>query len=756
MPFQTIKLRPGINTEATQTLNEAGYSASQLIRWRDGLIEKIGGWTNFLGFTIGGIIRALHAWQDLDGNDRLGIGSTTSLDVVTSGVLMDITPQTVTSNFNPNFATTASSTTVTIDDPNISNVTIYDSIEFKTPVSIGGIILSGVYQIATSSGSTSYTIEAATAATTTRANLAISNITQANPGVVTYTGADNIANGDLVYIFGVVGMTQVNGLLFTVANLNTGANTFELSGVNTTGYTAYSSGGTVSFGAVPKFTTTSGDATLTVIFQDHGLVANDTINFPLSTTVGGQTISGTYTVFSVTDVDNFVITADASASSSTSAFMNSGQAEIIYYITLGPATAGSGYGIGTYGTGGYGTGVTTSQQTGTPLTATDWSLDNWGEILLANPEGGGIYWWQSQTGYQNAQLVSSGPPHNNGIFVAMPAQILVAWGSTGPENIGLQQDPLLVRWSDQENFFEWTETATTQAGSFHIPTGSALKGAIQAHNYAYLWTDLDLWAMNYIGPPLVYGFNKVAANCGLNGKHTVAQLADGIYWMGRSNFFALSGGGVSPIPCSVWDAVFQDIDTDNLSKCVAGSNTPFNEIIFFYPSASGGTGENDKYVKYNTLFQAWDYGTLGRSAWIDQSVLGMPIASSTTGTVSTVYSQESGYDADNAPITASFTTGYWVIAEGEEFAFVDFVTPDFKYGTFAGSPDANLTVTFHVINYPGDTPRDYGPYDVISTTQFISTRFRGRQMAMTVESSDVGSFWRIGAVRFRYAVDGRR
>lgn len=754
MPFQTVRLKPGVNVEATPTLLEAGYSASQLIRWRDGLIEKIGGWTKFFPFTISGIIRALHAWQDLDGNDRLGVGSTANLNIITNGAFQDITPQDLTSDFDPDFATTASSTTVTIDDPNISNVTIYDSIEFKTPVAIGGIVLSGVYAIVTSSGATSYTIEAATAATATRANLTISNITQANPGLVTYTGADNIANGDLVYIFGVGGMTEVNGTLQTVANLDTGANTFEIE--DTSGFTAYTSGGSLSFGAVPRFTTTSGDATLTVTLQDHGLAVGDTINFPLSTSVGGLTIVGTYTVFSVADVDNFVITADTAASSSTSIFMNSGQAEIIYHITLGPETGGVGYGIGTYGTGAYGTGVTTGQQTGTAITATDWSLDNWGEIFLANPQGGGIYWWQSQTGYQNAKLVSEAPPYNNGLFVAMPAQILVAWGSTTPESIGLQQDPLLVRWSDQEDFFNWTVTITTQAGSFHIPTGSAIKGALQARNYAYIWTDLDLWAMNYLGPPLVYGFNKVAANCGLNGQHAVCQQGDSIYWMGRSNFFGLTAAGVSPVPCSVWDVVFQDIDTAHLSKCVAAPNTPFNEILFFYPSSSGGTGENDKYAKLNTLNGAWDYGTLGRTAWIDQSVLGMPIASATNASVSTIYSQESGYDADNQPITPSFTTGYWVMAEGEEFAFVDFVIPDFKYGTFSGSTTANLSVTFHVIDFPGDTPRNYGPYNVTSSTQFISTRFRGRQMAMTVSSSDTGSFWRIGAIRFRYGVDGRR
>jgi hypothetical protein len=754
MPWQTVRLKPGVNTEATPTLLETGYAVSQLIRWRDGLAEKIGGWVKFYAFVVNGIIRAMHAWQDLGDNKRLAVGTTTSLSVITNGVLQDLTPQTLTTNFNPDFASTAASATIVVTDPNISTITIFDSVEFKTPVAIGGDILSGVYPIDLVLGATSYQITATKAATTTRANLTISAITQANPGVVTYVGADNIANGDLVYLFGVVGMTQVNGGLYTVAGLNTAANTFQLSGVDTTGFSAYVSGGVIAFGAVPKFSTTSGTSAVTVTLQDHNLSAGSTINFPLSTTVGGLTITDTYAVTSVTDADNFVINTNTEASSTTSAFMNAGQARLVYAITLGPPSSTSGYGIGTYGTGGYGTGASSGIQTGTPISAADWSLDNWGEILLANPEGGGIYWWQPNTGYQNAKLIDQGPIFNNGMFVAMPAQILVAWGSTVEHDIGVEQDPLIVKWSDQENFFEWTPTATTQAGDFHIPTGSKLVGALQTRNYACLWTDIDLWSMEYIAPPLIFAFNKIAANCGLIGKHAVAQLLGNIYWMGQSNFFALTGNGVAPIPCSVRDVVFQDLDEVNASKCVAASNTPFNEVIFFYPSLSGGTGENDRYVKMNTVEGgSWDYGALGRTAWIDQSVLGKPIASSPG---SLIFSQETGYDGDGDALTSSFTSGYWVLSEGEEFAFVDFLVPDFKFGTVGGLPDANITVELLATDYPGQTPRVYGPYSVDANTKFINCRLRARQMAIRVTSADPGSFWRLGAVRFRFAVDGRR
>jgi hypothetical protein len=310
-----------------------------------------------------------------------------------------------------------------------------------------------------------------------------------------------------------------------------------------------------------------------------------------------------------------------------------------------------------------------------------------------------------------------------------------------------------VRWCDQEDFFNWTVTSTTQAGSFRIPTGSMIVGGLQTRNYACLWTDLDLWSMEYIAPPLVFSFNKIAGNCGLIGKHAMTQLAGNVYWMGKSNFFSMTGNGVQPIPCTVWDVAFQNLDTDNQTKCIAASNTPFNEVIFFFPSESGGTGEPDRYVKYNTMENSWDYGSLGRTAWIDQSVLGKPIGASPS---SLIFSHETGYDADTQAMTASFTTGYWVISEGQEYGFVDFVIPVFKYGTIAGSPGAEIMVTLLATDYPGDTPREYGPYVVTSSTQFINCRLRGRQMAIKVETTDTGSFWRLGAVRFRVAIDGRR
>lgn len=685
MPWNSVILKPGVNIESTPTLGQAELNQSQLIRFRSGLAEKIGGWLSYYPFAVGGVPRAMHAWQDLNDGDHLAVGSTTTLGVITDGDLSVITPQTLTSNVAPDFTTAITSTTVTVVDTNINTVTTFDSVEFKTPVSVGGIILSGVYPIDLVLSATSYQITSAVEATATDTNA----------------------------------------------------------------------------GAVPIFDTTSGSANIDVTLPDHGLAAGGTVVFPIATTVGGVTVSGTYTVVSVSSVDVFVISVDVQASSTTTVSMNSGDVQFLYYIALGPSAGATGYSIGTYSSGGYSTGSASSAQVGTPITATDWTHDNWGATLLSCPENGGIYEWTPNTGFQTAKLVSGAPPFNKGIFVAAPAQILLAFGSSQTQGIGQERDPLVYNWSDQLDYSFWSPGVVnpntgnfSQAGQARIPTGSKIVAGMQAPQQALLWTDLDLWAINYIGAPeqgLTFGQTKIASSCGAVGLHAVGQLGNVVYWMGQSNFFSLSGQGVTPIKCSVWDAIFQNIDTAHIANVRAAPNTPFNEMWWFYPSAASN-GENDSYVKVNVLDGSWDYGTLVRSAWIDQSVLGKPIGATPAGII---YQHESGYNDGTQPIAWSFTTSYWMIADGEDVQFVDFLIPDFTYGTFSGAKNAQIEITLYSVMYPGDTPREYGPYTVKNTSSYVNPRLRGRQMAIKFSGSDLDTWNRLGRVRYRVAADGR-
>jgi len=330
---------------------------------------------------------------------------------------------------------------------------------------------------------------------------------------------------------------------------------------------------------------------------------------------------------------------------------------------------------------------------------------------------------------------------------------VIAYGSTITEQIGLVQDPMLVQWCDSGNFFDWTPSDTNLARNFRIPIGSEIMAGMAVSNQNLIWTDLDLWIMNFIGFPNVYGFNKIGAGAGAASKHAVQQLRGGVYWMGTSNFYRYAGSGVEVVTCPVWDFVFQQIDTIKMKNVRAMPNTPFNEAGYYFTTKSSPNGENDAYVKYNISEpgQPWDYGYLPRSAWIDQTVLGPPIGASPAGVI---YQHETGNDAAGQPMAWSYTTGYFRLGEGQERVFVDQWYPDFKYGEFGQAATAQIQMTFNVANYPGDTPRTYGPYTVTQATEYITTRFRGALVSITISGDDLGSFSRLGYVRYRCAAQG--
>ena len=670
MPFGSVKLIPGVNTSRTPTLLESGYSSSGLIRWQDGLAQIIGGWTKYYSSTVTGTPRALHAWQDLNGEDYLAVGTTSRLYYINDSTLTDITPGKQTNNITPNFTVPAPGTgsVVTVVDASLPRqLTQYDSVFFDTPITVGGGLLSGLYPV-TGISATSYSID-----------------------------------------------ISPNTFQFAVANA----------------------------GSVPTFTTTIGSPLVTVGWSFHNLYAGDKITFPVATTVGGLTISGTYIVFDRAGGDlSFRITADAPATSSAGpTSMNSGQARLTYYLCAQPG--GTTY--------------------GTALTSTDWTFANWGEIILGCSENGGIYSWRSQSGFPQAQLIENGPLYNSGICIAMPAQILMAYGSTipqflqnhpadqtVPDTVGYQQDPLLIRWSDQEDYTVWDDEVTNQAGSFRIPSGSRIVAGLQTQQQMLFWTDIDLWSCTYINQPLIFSFQKIGSSCGLVAKHAVVSFRDRVYWMGQSNFFTGTG---AVLPCTVWDNVFQDLNTAYLDRCWAWGSTPFNEIWFFYPSASGSATECDKYVKYNVVSGVWDYGDLPRTCGIDQSLLGNPIAAASTGYV---YQHESGYSADGSALTSSFQTGFFKIAEGEDYVFVDKFYPDMRFGFINASANAVLSVTFYVKNYSSSSFQTFGPYSFTSSTEEIDVRFHADLVAVNIQSSVTDAFWRIGAPRFRFQTDGRR
>ena len=689
MPHASFKLIPGVDQNKTPALNEAAISYSQLVRFipdrtLGGLVQKLGGWTKFYANTIGSIVRCLWAWEDTNANSYLGVGA--------------------------------------------------------EGVPAGG---GGTLSVIVSGGSNDITPQ------TTTVNVAVdaSTTSGSNAVVITDTGR-NVDSYDVVDI-----QTQISvgGLIlfgqYQCYNPGGSANTYTIYATDVTGAPALATATVTNGGDVAVFDTTSGSDFVDVTLADHGLLAGDTFAVLIATSVGGITLYGNFIVTSVTSSSVFVISGSTSATSTASASMNSGNAHYVYYNGIGPLPGGTGYGIGPYGGGGYGTGIPPASGTGTPITAIDWTLDNWGETLIACPLNGPVYAWNPTTGDPVALVIPEAPPVNDGMFVAMPQRQIIAWGSTFT---GVK-DPLLVRWCDVDNYNSWIAQITNQAGSYRIPKGSRIVQCIQGPQQGLVWTDLGLWAMQYAGPPYVYQFNEIGTGCGLIGRKAATSMGGVVYWMGQSQFYRLAGSGVEPIRCPIWDVIFQDLDRNNLDKIRIAANSRFGEIAWYYPTNSNG-GEVSHYVKYNVNLDQWDFGELGRTAWINESVLGPPIGAAPD---TYIYQHETSTDADGQPMVSSFQTGYFVMTEADYKMFVDQVWPDFKWGYYGGTQNANILLTFYVTDYPGETPIAYGPYTLTQATKYITPRFRGRLVSIKVESNDIGSFWRIGNTRYRFQQDGR-
>lgn len=670
MPFEKIVLRPGVNTQATPLLNEASWSASNLIRFFQGLLQKLGGWQRLVSTALTGTCRGMLAWADLAGNPYLACGTEQRLQVLINGTIYDITPLRATHNVAVSYSTINGSSVVTITDA-AHGAAVNDGVIVLNSISVGGIVLQGPYTITSIVDANNYTINAAAAATAT------------------------VNNG----------------------------------------------------GAAALFNTTNASASVQVTLNNHGYTALTSVfTVFVSTTVGGVTLFGDYIVQTVTNANVFNITATGAASSTTSGSENGGNSRLQYMIAAGLVSAGTsqGYGIGGYGFGPYGIGGAGAL----PAPLRQWSLDAWGQQLLASPSFGALYYWDPTVGvFENpAAIIAAAPAQMRGFFVAMPQQQVVSYGCTDP-GTG-QIDPNLVRWCDVANYNSWTASSVNQAGSFRIPRGSKVVSGIQGPQYGLLWTDLALWQMQYIQPPLVYGFNEIATGCGLISNRARCIMATDVPWVSQSGYFNYSNGSVQPLECPVWDVMFKNLNSAQVDKLFLAADTPFNEFFTFFPSLSGN-GEVDTYLKCNIAGQVWDYGSLIRTAWIDQSVYGNPIGVDGNALIQ---QHETSPDADGQSIMASATSGWFKLNDGQLFIFIERMIPDLVL-----TGNATVNVTIYAADYPTDTPIVYGPYPVTSSTEYIIIRSRSRLARVQISSTgDLGSFWRLGEMLYMATPSGRR
>lgn len=558
------------------------------------------------------------------------------------------------------------------------------------------------------------------------------------PTVTIVDAAHGGATGDEVNVFVPI---SVGGLIiygpYTITVLN--ANSYTITAASNATATVNNGG------AVPLFNTTNLSTTVLVTFANHGYTTGQIFTVQVSTTVGGVVIDGDYIV-TVLTANTFNIT-DTAATGTNAGSENGGNARYLYLIAPGlvSSTTTVGYGTGAWGGGAWGIGSGS-----TFVSLRYWFLDNFSATLIACIGYGKMYSWVSPVTNRSQEIVNA-PDISTSMFIAMPQQQVV---SLGAEVLGTQ-DPLLVRWSDAGDYTDWIASTTNQAGSYRLSRGTRIVGGMQGPLSGLIWTDTDLWQMQYVQPPFIYTFNQIATGMGLIAPLAMGILGRNVYWMSEQGFYIYGSGAPSPLPCDVWDTIFQDLDTLNQDKIIAATNSVTNEVAWFYPSISGGTGEIDAYVRVNTNGQ-WDYGPaetlFARTAWADGNLSGLPVAVTLDNYL---VQHETGYNNDTVAMTGvRAKTGYVDVAEGQDMMLIDQIVPDFMLrGT-----DPAIEISLHVLDEPTGSSVEFGPYTVNSSTSIISIlpAARGRQIAFEVASDAVDTWWRLGAVRLRTRPSGRR
>ena len=522
------------------------------------------------------------------------------------------------------------------------------------------------------------------------------------------------------------------------------------------------------------FAATNGSKVITATDSSHGASEGDFVTIAGAASLGGvvtaAVLNAEHQITSVLTANTFTFEVSAAANGSDSGNSGSGS-DAVYQISVGLDTeiGGTGWGAGAWARGTWGSGADLTTVGALRL----WSHDNFGEDLLINPRNGAVYYWQKTEGL-TARAIEISTIGNSTNAPSLVTQIMVsdsdrhviAFGCDAIGGGGVQ-DPLLIRFSNQESLTDWTPTASNTAGDLRIGSGSKFIRAIQTKREIVIWTDNSLHSMRFIGPPFTFGITPVASHITIAGPNAVVAVEDIILWMGKNSFY-IYDGRVKQIPCTVKEEVFFDMNKNQLDKIFAGVNSEFGEVIWFYPSnsnskANGGDGQNDKYVIYNYNEQLWYYGNLKRSAWLDRGLRDFPIATAD----GLVYNHEKGYDDDGSALNANIESSQIDFGEGDRFSFISRLIPDITFnGSTVNNPSVNITIEGR--NFPGG---DYLQADTSAVTRTaISTstvpfeqwtnkadiRVRGRSFNISLASTDLGVRWRLGSTRIDARPDGRR
>ena len=713
MPMTALKFRPGIISDITSYSNEGGFVDGDKVRFRFGFPEKFGGWEKYSPNQYLGSARRLHNWVALDGSDFMGVGTHLKYYIEEGQTFNDITPIRVTTSAGDiTFSATNGSTTITVTDP-AHGANEKDFVTFSGASSLGGTItatiLNAEFQIASLISSNSYTITSSVAA-----------------------NASDTGNGGS----SVVGAYQINvGLDNTVGGTGWGAGQWS---------------GTTSGALATQLNEALDDSETDVDVDDEtGMnTANDVI------LVDNELML----VSATTDDNTMTVTRGHSGTTAATHADNT-----LVRLAVGNADSADDF-VGW----GNAASVTTP---GAQIRL--WSHDNFGEDIIINPRDGGLFYWDKTNGLGTRAVELSATSTYSGetsvptiakqVLVSDQDRHVIVFGcdglganSSATQGNGVQ-DPLLIRFSSQENPVDFFPTATNTAGDLRLGGGSTFVQAVETKQQILVFTNKTLHAMKFIGPPFTFGLQELSKNITIMSPFSAIAVEDAVFWMGVDTFYVYSGGQTVQLPCTVKDKVFLDFNFEERDKVHVGLNSEFSEILWFYPSSAGT--EIDKYVAFNYLEKVWYYGTLVRQAWLDRGIRNLPQA---TGN-QYLYNHEVGFDDDGSAMTSFIESSAIDIGDGDKFLFLKQVIPDI---TFNGSTSVNPDVSFTMKsrNNPGAnfnettqvTTQRSATSPVEQFTEKLNYRLRGRSFALRIDSTSLGTKYKLGTPRVDIRQDGRR
>jgi hypothetical protein len=709
VPLSKILNRPGVNRENTRYTNENGWFVSEKVRFRQGTPEKIGGWARISVNTFLGTCRSLWNWVTLTANNLMGVGTSDKYYIESGGAYNDITPlrqYNYTATLTNPFSTTSGDATVSVSDT-AHGATAGDLVYFSGATTVGGIPAAEL-----------------------NTRHVITSITDANTYVITVT--------------------------------TTASSTASGGGTVTAEYYIDA----VLLGNNP-FATTNGSTTVTVTAATHGGQTGDYVTFSGATTVAGLDLNNEYKI-TVTSASAYTITAATAANATTSGGGSAVRAE--YQITIGPASQVAQVG---WGAGGWGSGLWGGVGVFVPDAMRLWSAMNFGEDLVFGPRGGGVYYWDATNGLPtrgvNIETLPGAldtPVIQNLVFVSDIYRFVFCFGAndTGTTT----QDPMLIRWADQESVTDWLPSAANQAGSLRLSHGSKIIAAAQTRQEILVWTDTALYSLQYLGAPLVWGAQLLGDNISIVGPNAVSVATGIAFWMGVDKFY-MYDGRVQTLQCDLRKYIYQDINSTQYLQYFSGTNEGFNEIWWFYASAS--SNDIDRYVVYNYLERIWYYGTMARTAWVDAGLRDYPVAATySNNLVNHEYGNDDNVTGEPQAINAYIESAEFDIQDGHNIGFVWRVLPDITFsGTSQSNPNPAVTMTLIPMMNSGsgyNSPQSLGGSSSAAVARTTTTnieqftgqvyvRVRGRQLIFKVESTDLGSAWQLGSPRFDIRGDGR-